>query len=227
MECMAVRRYPILLAFCLTACVVRPAPVEVAQAPSPAPVPTPVPMPLPPGASPGMNVPFPLVDGSFPTPNRNLSPAGALWHLRGGLNVAALACRGPGEAATIARYNALLASRKSALAAAQKAYEAEYRGAAGAEWQARWDSAMTRLYNHFSQTPPREGFCAASEALLVELETVPAEELPAFARARLADLDRPFTGFYAAYHAWRTQSPPVALAHAPRIEVDPKVLRQP
>lgn len=221
------RRCSTLLALCLTACAVRPAPVEVAQAPSPAPTPTPVPVPLPPGASVGMNVPFPLVDGSFPTPNRNLSPAGALWHLRGGLNVAALACRGPGEAATIARYNALLASRKEALAKAQKAYEAEYRAVAGAEWQTRWDSAMTRLYNYFSQTPPREGFCAASEALLVELEAVPAAELPAFAHARLADLDRPFTGFYAAYHAWRTQRPPVALARAPRIEVDPQVLRRP
>ena len=231
------RRLSPLFALCLAACLSKPQRAAVAPPALPAPAPQPV-AALPPGASPGMNVPAPLADGSFPTPNRGLSPAGALWHLRGGLNVAALACRGVGEAETVSRYNALLANREVPLAAAQRALEAEYRLGNGADWQARWDSAMTRLYNYYSQTPVRTEFCSAAAAILAELEQVPDAELPTFAAVRIVDLDRPFTAFYRAYDAWRRQAvPPSSLAPltyaaaAPRarpwLTVDPAVLRTP
>ena len=58
-------------------------------------------------------------DGRYATPNRNLSADGAVWHLRAALNVAALACRGPDEAAIVAGYNALLARQKTLLDGAQ------------------------------------------------------------------------------------------------------------
>jgi hypothetical protein len=237
------------LSLALAACVARPVPVAVAP-PPPAPAPKPV-AALPPGATPGMRVPSALPDGSYPSPNRGLSPEAALWHLRAGLNVAALACRGANEAATVARYNALLKARGAALEQTRKAYEAQYR-AAGGDWLDRWDDAMTRLYNHFSQTPARPGFCATADALLVEIETVPDAALPAFAAQRLPELDRPFTDFYRAYDAWRRQSAPVApvvmaaaparpsalaaptsaptsppISPGPRLRVDPVVLRMP
>jgi hypothetical protein len=85
---------------------------------------------------------------------------------------------------------------------------------------------MTRLYNYFSLSPARDGFCAAAETLLAEAETVPDAQLAAWAATRLPELDRPFTDFYRAYDAWRTQSaprpvpmvappPPVVYAAAP------------
>lgn len=210
-------------------CVSRPEPVAVvAPPPLPAPVAA---IPLPPGATPGMRIPVALADGVYPTPNRDLSPAAALWHLRAGLNVAALACRGPGEAATVARYNALLGERKGMLDAAQKAYAAEYRARAGADWQSQWDNAMTRLYNFYSQTPARPGLCATAETMLGELETLPDAQLAAVAVKRVADLDRPFTDFYRAYDAWRSQRAPVAVQFAaaatPKLAVDQAVFRLP
>ena len=53
----------------------------------------------------------------YRTPNRALTPGEATWHLRVALNVAALGCRGPEEAATAAAYNALLKANEATLAA--------------------------------------------------------------------------------------------------------------
>ncbi|MEG8028158.1 hypothetical protein [Sphingomonas aerolata] len=113
-------------------------PVEVA-APAPAPVaPVPVAAPLPKGAFPGMKIPAVLADGTYPTPNRNLTESAKIWHLRAALNVAALACRGPDEAVIVAGYNAMLAAQKPVLAKAEATYSAEYR-AGGGDWQDRYD----------------------------------------------------------------------------------------
>jgi hypothetical protein len=212
----------------LAGCSARQPEVVAIAAPPPPPPPV-VAIPMPDGATPNMLIPAKLPDGSYPTPNRGLSQAGALWHLRAGLNVAALACRGPDEAVVVARYNAMLSAQKAALATAQKALEAEYR-AAGKDWQDRYDDAMTRLYNYYSQTPARAQFCAAAVQLLGEAAAVSPASLPAFATTRLGELDRPFTDFYRAYDAWRFQTraaPAITYAAAatPRVEVDLSVLR--
>jgi hypothetical protein len=173
-----------------------------------------VPAPLPVGARPGMNVPMRLPDGSYPTPNRALSAAGAVWHLRSALNVAALACRGTQEATIIAQYNALLAARKGELASAQATLQAEYR-AAGGDWQDRFDDQMTRLYNFFAQDLARDSFCSGAAETLGAIATVPAATLPTFAAERLATLERPFTDFFAAYDRWRAgQLVPATVAAA-------------
>jgi hypothetical protein len=153
----------------LAGCVGRPTPLAVAPAPPPvAAVATP----------------------PAPTPiNAGLSPAATLWHLRAGLNVAALACRGPEEAALVARYNALLARHAEALKAAEASYAAERAGAGGA-WRDRYDDDMTRLYNFFGQARGRAAFCSAADAALTALET--AAEPAAVAPAQLATLDQPF-----------------------------------
>lgn len=121
--------------------------------------------------------------------NAGLSEAATLWHLRAGLNVAALACRGPDEATTIARYNALLARHAATLKAAEAAYAAEYQ-AAGGTWRDRYDDHLTRLYNFFGQAHGRDAFCEAARATLAELELAP--DPTQGAAARLAAIDRPF-----------------------------------
>ena len=203
---------------------------EVATTP-PAPIAGPAPMP--PGASPGMTIPARLPDGSYPTPNRQVAATAAAWHVRVGLNVAALEC----EATLAPRYNAMLRANRAALAAAESAAAATYR-AGGGDWRQRYDAAMTRLYNYFALAPARAGLCAAADRVLARLETAPAGTIATVAPTALADLDRPFTDFYAAYDAWRAQAPvtiaavaPVPAtgrrADAPRLTVDPAILRTP
>jgi len=193
---------PLMLAACAGR--VTPPPV-VATLPPPAAVRP----PLPEGATPGMAVPARLADGSFPTPNRGLTPAATLWHLRAGLNVAALACRGPNEAVLVAGYNGWLRDRATVLKGAEAALANEYRaGSSAKEWRDRYDDAMTRLYNYWSQTPARDGLCAASIAVLAEQPGVTTQGLAEAAPGWLARLDRPVTDFYAAYDAWRTGTAP-------------------
>ncbi|RZM00316.1 MAG: hypothetical protein EOP68_23180, partial [Sphingomonas sp.] len=163
--------------------------------------------PLPKGAFPGMVIPVALPDGSYPTPNRNLTPAATVWHLRAALNVAALACRGPQEATIVAGYNALLGAQKAVLTKAEATYAKEYK-AGGGDWQDRYDDSMTRLYNFFSQSPARDAFCAAASSVLADGAVVSADRMPAFAAERLPTLERPFTEFYRAYDAWRGRATP-------------------
>lgn len=200
-------------------------PVEVVAAPPIAPLVT-MPMPRPPlNAAPTLNLPQPAADGSFVTPNRGLSPAATIWHLRAGLNVAVLQCVKPGDPAE-AGYNAFLAAHKADLSAAFKALESEYRGRAGAQWQDAFDDSMTRLYNFYAQPPARTAFCAAAEPLVAQAAATTAATLPAFAPAALAVLDRPFTDFYAAYHDYRIELARWKAGQVPavpRLEVDPKI----
>ena len=207
---MLFRRLSIALLSTLSACAGRVPEVAVAP-PPPLVVETPPTPALPAGASPGMAVPAMLADGGFPTPNRALTPAATMWHLRAGLNVAALACRSD-EATTVARYNAFLSAHRAELAAAEATYAAEFR-AAGGDWRDRYDDAMTRLYNYYATPPAHAAFCGVAAGLLADATASPGQGLAAFAAERLPVLDRPFTDFYRAYDAWRRVSlPPVVIA---------------
>ncbi|WP_375391439.1 hypothetical protein [uncultured Sphingomonas sp.] len=165
---MAMRRLLCLTTLALAGCAGRPA-FPVAPAPPVAVEPSPAPTPI----------------------NAGLSPAAALWHLRAGLNVAAIACRGPGEAALVARYNALLAGHAAGLRAAEAAYLSEFR-TAGGDWRDRYDDAQTRLYNFFGQARGRAGLCAAAEAAFAAIEGADDPALAAAAPEHLTALDRPF-----------------------------------
>ncbi|WP_161555501.1 hypothetical protein [Sphingomonas carotinifaciens] len=211
------RATPVALGLALAACAGQREVARVAPPPIMVAAPPPARPSLPPGATPGMTIPVRLADGSYPTPNRALSEAATLWHLRSALNVAALACRGAEEAGNVARYNALLTTHKKTLATAETRLSAEFK-AGGGDWRDRYDDTMTRLYNFFSQTPARAGFCAAATQVLAESATVSDGQLGAFALAKLPELDRPFTDFYRAYDAWRTGSmTPVAEPAAPLV----------
>lgn len=148
--------------------------------------------------------------------NRGLTPAATVWHMRVALNVAALACRGAQEAAIVQRYNALLATHKTTLASAESQLEAQFR-AGGGDWQDRYDDAMTKLYNFFSQAQAREDFCTAATATLTEAERLAPGELQAFANAVLPTLDAPFAEMLAPRPMIALSSPvaaPVAEAAA-------------
>jgi hypothetical protein len=216
------RRLSIVLLFTVSACAGRtpmvvapPVLLPVAEAPPPP--------ALPAGASPNMAVPAMLADGSFPTPNRALTPAARLWHLRAGLNVAALACR-TDEATIVARYNAFLGAHRLELAQAEATYAAEFRSGGG-DWRDRYDDAMTRLYNYYATPPAQAAFCAAATELLAETQVQPQPTLAVFAAERLPVLDRPFTDFYRAYDAWRRAQAPMLIASnapvsQPRLQLD-------
>ncbi len=187
------RRCSIVTGFALLAgCAVGPPPVAVAPPSAPAPAPA---------------RPDAIAAPPAPTPiNAGLSPAATLWHLRAGLNVAALACRGAGEAETVARYNALLARRAAVLKVAEAAYQAEYRSGGG-DWRDRYDDDQTRLYNFFGQARGRADLCAAAAATLAALDAVDDAALATVAGDRLAALDRAFA--------------------PPRLEVDARVFAGP
>lgn len=146
----------------LTGCAGRPQPIALSPVPVPAPV---------------------VEIAPAPTPiNAGLSPAATLWHLRAGLNVAALACRG---ADLTSGYNAMLARDAARLRTAEAAYAAEF-AADGGAWRKRYDDEMTRLYNFWGQASGRPGLCAAAATALAD----PA--LADQASAQLAALDRAF-----------------------------------
>lgn len=151
--------------------------------------------------------------------NRGLSDAATVWHVRVALNVAALACRGTEEAGIIQRYNAMLATHKATLATAETTLSAEFR-ASGGDWQDRYDDAMTRLYNFFSQAQARDAFCTAAAATLTETERLRPGELPSFAAAVLPTLDAPFAEMLAPRPVIAAAAPasaPVHAAIAPRV----------
>lgn len=121
-----------------------------------------------------------------------LTSAETVWHMRAALNVAALGCRGPEEAATVAGYNALLAAERAALAEAAEGAAARYRSRFGAAWQARFDDDMTRLYNFWAQPRAHDGFCAVAQGVLRDAAVVEPADFGAFAAAALPRLEQPF-----------------------------------
>ncbi|HEX8556089.1 MAG TPA: hypothetical protein VF695_15390 [Sphingomonas sp.] len=218
------------LAVVLAGCAAKPAPVVgVAPPPVVATIVAPV---MPAGGYPGMRIPARLPGGSYPTPNRALTPDAATWHLRAALNVAALACRAGGDP-LVAGYNAMLTGRRAALVQVERRYAAQWgTSPAGRDG---YDDAMTRLYNFYARPVGHGGFCAAAAETLALLPGVADADLPAFAADRLARLDRPFTDFYAAFDAWASgQRPIIAIAAPvptapppPRLEVDPAIFQLP
>ena len=75
----------------------------------------------------------------------------AIWHLRAGLNVAALMCKGRGQVSVASDYSRLLTRHKSLLAAAYAAEQKRYGSGL--------DGHQTRLYNGFSNQRDPAGFC--------------------------------------------------------------------
>lgn len=201
-------------------------PKEVAVAPPPPVVMVPAPMPKPPqGAALGLATPAALADGSYATPNRELSSAATVWHVRSALNVAALQCN-VADTTIVSQYNAVLKAHAKAFAASHRTLEGQYRST-GRDWQDRFDDSMTRLYNFFAQPPVQKEFCAVAVPMIAQAAMLPAGGFEGFAASALPQLDAPFIAFYRAYDSyrvelasWKAGQSPVA----PRLGVDPAVL---
>ena len=206
----------------LAACSSRHETAPVAYAPPPVAAPAPF------AGYANVQIPPRTADGGYATPNRNVSAAAAVWHLRAGLNVAALGCRDADEAALVASYNALLARHRAEFAAAYRTLAAEYGNVAA------FDTAMTRLYNYYALPPAQPGLCAAARAVLADGGFVPAGGLAQFAPTALARIDTPYVSIFAAQDAWLATRyaarVPVAAARsvsAPRIAADISAISYP
>lgn len=158
---------------------------------------------LPAGIPATLNVPPVGADGVYRTINYGLGGADAVWHVRSALNVAALACRGAGEGAIIAAYNALLKTQRKPLATALKTIEARYRTERGKGWQAEHDVHMTKLYNFFAQPAAQQAFCTVAASVVAEAGTVAPGDFAAFSERALPSLEAPFTAVYSAYDGYR------------------------
>jgi hypothetical protein len=96
-------------------------------------------------------------------------PGEAVWHLRAGLNVAALSCRGRGRTSVAGGYSQLLNRHRTLLAAA---YAAEQR-----RYGKGLDRHLTQIYNRFANQPAPGEFCSdaadvASQAVRMDSATL-------------------------------------------------------
>lgn len=224
-------RASLIVGLTMLAAACAPAPKPVVVAPRPvAPPPAPVipPMPLPPGgAAVTMKIPSIGADGVRITPNRNLSREEYIWHLRSGLNVAALNCQGPVWGEIAQNYNRYLQVHKSRLAQTNKAVDAEYvKRYRGQNALRVRDTHSTDLYNYFALPPVRAEFCDKSLAKSREIIAIPSTALPEYSFGALADLDAVFINFYNAFEKYKVDivewnarygPQPLAQANAPAV----------
>ena len=180
----------------------RPAPPPVIIAPPPPPAPMPMPTP-PNSAAPTLTIPIVDAMGRRMTPNIDLSPEQALWQLRIGLNVAALNCRGPNEAALVADYTRFLNANRAANTRAERWVIADQGRRTGGSGIAARDALSTRLYNYFAQPPVLPDFCRTATSVMALAAAEPTATIMTFASVRLPEVDRPFVDFYAAYDRYR------------------------
>ena|ERR1700761_9065543 len=82
-----------------------------------------------------LTVAAPVAAQSLEPARPELSSDEVAWHVRAGLNVAALACRDADTATMVAQYNAMLANDGAPLATARAGVETGYRLRFGAAWQ--------------------------------------------------------------------------------------------
>lgn len=141
-------------------------------------------------------------DGTYITPNFDMSDSAAIWHLRGALNVAALGCDQAGGG-VVDGYNAWLRGHPAALAAAQTGYLHDWEQTGWWDWRDAYENQQTRLYNFYSQSAIRVAFCAVAREEIVKVNTIPDADLAKFARASLVRLDQPFIDFFTGVDAWR------------------------
>jgi hypothetical protein len=90
------------------------------------------------------------------SPQRPVQKAAAsedLWHLRIGLNVAALSCRGRGREPVAGAYRQVLSRHASLLKAAYDGEQKRY-------GQSGYDSHATKLYNRFANQRSAARFCS-------------------------------------------------------------------
>jgi hypothetical protein len=107
-------------------------------------------------------------------------PGEAVWHLRAGLNVAALSCKGRGRTPVSGHYTRFLGRHKSLLSGA---YAAEQR-----RHGKGLDRHQTQLYNRFANQRNPAQFCAASASVAKRAAAMDSPTLAANARHLLGEI---------------------------------------
>ena len=190
-----------LLAGCATAPPPPPAPVVVRVAPPPLVAP---PRPqAPAGTAATFATPARDSYGKYVTPNTGLETEESLWHLRMGLNVAALSCYDDTDSVNAA-YGQFLTTHKKRLAEANKAMDAlwtERAGRSGAK-SAR-DRHSVEVYNFFALPMVTRTFCTTASQVLATANATPSSELAGYASLGLSQIEGVFTGFFANYDAYK------------------------
>ena len=118
-----------------------------------------------------------------PVPQRTAvgaNPSEAVWHLRAGLNVAALSCKGRGRAPVTAHYSRFLGRHKALLS---RAYAAEQR-----RHGKGLDRHQTQLYNRFANQRSPAQFCASSASVAKRAAAMDSPALAATARRLLDEI---------------------------------------
>jgi hypothetical protein len=108
-------------------------------------------------------------------------PGEAVWHLRAGLNVAALSCRGRGRTPVTGYYSRVLSRHKTLLS---QAYAGEQR-----RYGKGLDSHQTKLYNRFSNQRNPTEFCASAASVAKQAATMDSPTLAVNARSLLGRID--------------------------------------
>jgi len=161
--------------------------------------------PYPPDQAPA-NVALPALgaDGLYYSPNRNITPAQALWNLRSAYNVAALNCPEPQRGEITANYKAFLRAHAKTLTATNRQVDTEYRKKYGARFIAPREQFMTYVYNHFAFPPTLTAFCNASLAMSRNAKAVKSAQLQTFAANELPAIEIVFDDFKRRYAKYRT-----------------------
>lgn len=122
-----------------------------------------------------------------PSPQRPAPRSAAasedLWHLRIGLNVAALSCRGKGREPVAGAYRQVLSRHASLLKAAYDAEQKRY-GRSG------YDSHATKLYNRFANQRSAARFCSTAAEVARRAGSMDSLALAEEAPAMLGQLRR-------------------------------------
>ncbi len=156
--------------------------------------------PLPPmGAVENMSIPDVDDSGKYLTPNRGVTSNTALWHVRMALNVAALACHDNADLAR-SQYNRMLHVHQAVLNEANKAVDRNYSYAyGGSPGLSQRERLNTVVYNFFSLPPVTKSFCPVAIRVGAKILSMPSSALLTYAPEALAELEKPFQDFYAAY----------------------------
>lgn len=141
--------------------------------------------------------------GKYLTPNAGLSAEETLWHLRMGLNVAALSCFDDTDSVNAA-YGQFLTIHQKRLTEANKAMDdlfVERAGKSGAK-TAR-DTHSVEVYNFFALPMVVPTFCTSAAQVLATANATPSGELANYASLGLGQIEGPFTRFFTDYDAYK------------------------
>lgn len=108
-------------------------------------------------------------------------PSEAVWHLRAGLNVAALMCKGRGRVSVAGDYARLLSRHRGLLASAYSGEQKRHGSGL--------DRHQTRLYNRYSNQRDPAGFCRSAAGVAKQAAAMDSPSLSRSAGRLVGDLD--------------------------------------